>query len=325
MTLPRRRFLQLAASALVFPAVSPAAWAQSYPARPVRIVVGLAPGSSPDIIARLMGQWLSERLGQTFVIENRPGAGATIAADAVVRAAPDGHTLLLVSGTNAISATLHKSNFDLIRDIAPVGSIVTTPAVMVVHPSVPARTVAEFVAYAKANRGKINMASAGNGTPPHVAGELFKMMAGVDMVHVPYRGGGPALTDLLGGQMHVMFPSTSASIEYIRTGRLRALGVTTSARLEVLPGVPTVSDTVPGYEASTWFGVAAPRNTPAGIIGKLNREINAALADPKIKARLADLGNTVLPGSPADFGKLIADEIEKWARVIRFAGITANG
>jgi tripartite-type tricarboxylate transporter receptor subunit TctC len=324
MMLPRRRFLQLTASAVACPTLSPVAWAQGYPAKPVRIVVGLAAGSSPDIIARLIGQWLSERLNHAFVIENRPGAGATIAADAVVRAAPDGYTLLLLSGTNAIGATLHKSNFDLTRDIAPVGSIVTTPAVMVVHPSVPARTVAEFIAYAKANRGKINMASAGNGTPPHVAGELFKMMAGIDMVHVPYRGGGPALIDMLAGQMQVMFPSTPASIEHIRTGRLRALGVTTLTRLEVLPGIPTISDTVPGYEASTWFGVGAPRNTPAGIIDKLNGEINVALADPKIKARLEDLGNTVLPGTPGDFGKLIIDETAKWARVIRFAGIKAN-
>jgi tripartite-type tricarboxylate transporter receptor subunit TctC len=324
MTLPRRRFLHWAASALAWPAMSRAAWAQSYPARPVRIVVGLAPGSSPDIIARLIGQWLSERLGQTFIVENRPGGGGSIATEAVLRAPPDGHTLLLVSGTNAINATLNKSSFDFVRDVAPIASISSAPNVMVVHPSVEVRTVAEFIAYAKSNPGKINMASAGNGSQPHAAGELFKMMAGIDMVHVPYRGGGPALTDLVAGQVQVMFPTTASSIEYIRTGRIRVLGVTTLTGLEVLPGVPTVSDTVPGYEATTWFGVAASRNTPPAIIRKLNGEINAALADPRMKARIGGLGNTVLLGSPADFGKLIADEIEKWAKVIRFAGIKAS-
>jgi len=324
MALPRRRFLHLAAGALALPVMSRAAWAQSYPSRPVRIVVGLAAGSSPDIIARRIGQWLSERLGQTFVVENRPGAGATIAADAVVRATPDGYTLLLVSATNAINATLYKSSFDFVRDIVPVGSIVTSPAVMVVHPSFPAQTVAEFIAYAKGNPGRINMASAGNGTPPHVAGELFKMMAGIDMQHVPYRGGGPALTDLLGGQMQVMFPTTTAAIEYIRSGRLRPLGMTTSTRLDALPDVPTIAEVIPGYDASTWFGIGAPRNTPANVIGKLNKEINAALADPKMAGRLADLGNTLLPSAPGDFGKLIADETDKWAKVIRFAGIKAQ-
>jgi tripartite-type tricarboxylate transporter receptor subunit TctC len=324
MTLPRRRFLQLAAGAVALRAVPRAAWAQSYPARPVRIVVGIAAGSSPDIVARLIGQSLSERLGQSFIIENRPGGGGNIATEAVLRAPADGHTFLLVSGTNAINATLYKSSFDFVHDVAPVGGISGAPNVMVVHPSTEAQTVAEFIAYAKTNPGKINMASAGNGSQPHAAGELFKMMAGVDMVHVPYRGGGPALTDLIGGQVQVMFPTTASSIEYIRSGKLRALGVTTSTRLEVLPDVPTISDTVPGYEASSWFGVAAPRNTPAEIIGKLNREINAALADPKMKARLADLGNTVLPGSPADFGKLIAEETEKWAKVVKFSGIKAE-
>jgi tripartite-type tricarboxylate transporter receptor subunit TctC len=321
MPLPRRRFLQLAASAAAFPAISPAAWAQSYPARPVRIVIGIAAGSSPDIAGRLIAQSMSERLGQSFIIENRPGGGGNVATEAVLRAPPDGHTLLLVSGTNAINATLYKSSFDFVRDVAPVGSISTAPNVMVVHPSMEVQTVAQFITYAKANPDKINMASAGNGSQPHVAGELFKMMAGVDMVHVPYRGGGPALTDLIGGQVQVMFPTTASSIEHIRSGKLRALGVTTSTRLEVLPAIPAISDTVAGYEASSWFGVAAPRNTPADIIGRLNSEINAALAEPKIKARLADLGNTELPGSPADFSKLIVDEVEKWAKVIRFAGI----
>jgi tripartite-type tricarboxylate transporter receptor subunit TctC len=324
MPLPRRRFLRLAASVLALPAVSRAAWAQSYPTRPVRIVVGLAAGSSPDIIARLIGQWLSETLGQPCIIENRPGGGGNVAIEAALRAPPDGQTLLLVSGTNAINATLNRSSFDFVRDVAPIASISSAPNVMVIHPSIEARTVAEFIAYAKANPGKINMASAGNGSQPHAAGELFKMMAGIDMMHVPYRGGGPALTDLIAGQVQVMFPTTASSIEYIRTGRIRALGVTTLTRLEVLPGVPTVSDSVPGYEASTWFGVAASRNTPVEIIRKLNGEINAALADPRMKARLADLGNTVLPGSPAEFGKLIADETEKWAKVIRFAGIKAS-
>lgn len=324
MTLPRRRFLRLTAGALALPVMSRTAWAQSYPTRPVRIVVGLAAGSSPDLIARLIGQWLSERLGQPCIVENRPGGGGNIATEAVLRAAPDGYTLLLVSGSNAINATLSKSNFDFVRDVAPVASFSAAPNVMVVHPSMEPRTVDEFIAYAKANPGKINMASAGNGSQPHAAGELFKMMAGIHMVHVPYRGGGPALTDLIGGQVQVMFPTTASSIEYIRGGRLRALGVTTLTRSKALPDVPTIGDTVPGYEASSWFGLGAPRNTPTDVIDNLNREINAALANQKMKARLADLGNTVLPGSPADFGKLIADETEKWAKVIRFANIKAD-
>jgi tripartite-type tricarboxylate transporter receptor subunit TctC len=263
-------------------------------------------------------------LGQTFIIENRPGGGGNIAVEAALHAPADGHTLLLISGTNAINATLTKSSFDFLRDVGPVGSISGAFNVMVVHPSIPARTVAEFVGYAKANPGRVNMASAGNGTQPHAAGELFKMMAGVDMVHVPYRGGGPALTDLIAGQVQVMFPTTASSIEYIKGGQLRALAVTSSHRLDVLPEVPTLGDAVPGYEASTWFGIAAPRNTPAGVVDKLNREINAALADPRVKARLADLGNTPLAGSPRDFGKLIADDTDKWAKVIRFAGIKAQ-
>jgi tripartite-type tricarboxylate transporter receptor subunit TctC len=326
MKLPhRRQFLHLAAGAAALPAVSRVARAQAYPTRPVRIVVGLAPGGTNDIVARLMGQWLSERLGQPFVIENRPGAGTNIATEMVVRAAADGYTLLLVNATNAINATLYERlNFNFIRDITAVAGILRTPNVMVVNPSVPAKSVPEFIAYAKANPGKLNMASPGNGTSLHVVGELFKMMTGVNMVHVPYRGSGPAFTDLLGGQVQVYFPGTVSSIEYIKTGRLRALAVTTAMRSEALPDVPTVSEFVPGYEASGWFGVGAPKSTPTEIIDKLNNEVNAALADPKMKARLADVGGTALSGSPADFGKLIADETEKWAKVIKFAGIKAD-
>jgi tripartite-type tricarboxylate transporter receptor subunit TctC len=291
----------------------------------VRIVVGLAPGGTNDIVARLMGQWLSERLGQPFVIDNRPGAASNIATEAVARAAADGYTLLLSSVNNAINATLYERlNFNFIRDITAVAGILRTPNVMVVNPSVPAKSVPEFIAYAKANPGKLNMASPGNGTSLHVVGELFKMMTGVNMVHVPYRGGGPALTDLLGGQVQVYFTGTVSSIEYIKTGRLRALAVTTATRSEALPDVPTVSEFVPGYEASGWFGVGAPKSTPTEIIDKLNNEVNAALADPKMKARLADVGGSALSGSPADFGKLIADETEKWAKVIKFAGIKAD-
>jgi tripartite-type tricarboxylate transporter receptor subunit TctC len=322
MKLGRRNFLRLAAGAIAFPAVSRFAWAQSYPIKPVRLIVGLAAGSSPDILARLMGQWLSKRLGQSFIIENRPGAGGTIGAEVVIRAPPDGYTLLLVSTSNAINTTLYeKLDRDFVRDITPIARMCGGPNVMVVNPSVPANTVPELITYAKANPGKLNMASAGTGTAPHLAGELFKVLTKVDLTHVPYRGGGPALTDLIGGQVQVMFPTTSSSIEYIRSGKLRALGVTTSTRLDVLPDVPAVGDFVPGYEATAWFGVAAPRNTPTEIVDKLNGEINTALADPKMKAQLADLGNTVLPGSPADFGKLIAEETEKWAKVVKFAGL----
>jgi tripartite-type tricarboxylate transporter receptor subunit TctC len=310
MKLPRRQFLHLAAGAAALPAVSRIARAQAYPERPVRIVVGFAPGGANDILARLIGQWLSERLGQPFVIENRPGGGSNIATEAVVRAAPDGYTLLLVGPPQAINATLYeKLNFNFLRDIAPVAGIIRAPNVMEVNPSVPAKTVSEFIAYAKANPGRVNMASAGNGTGPHMAGELFKMMAGVNVVHVPYRGSGPALTDLLGGQVQVMFDALPPSMEHIRTGKLRALAVTTAARSPALPDVPTVSEFVPGYEASASFGVGAPRNTPADIVDKLNKEINVALADPKMIARLADLGGTALPGSPADFTKLIAAEV----------------
>jgi tripartite-type tricarboxylate transporter receptor subunit TctC len=325
MKLPRRQFLHLAAGAVALPALSRLASAQTYPSRPVRLIVGYAPGGGTDIAARLIGQWLSERLGQPFVIENRSGAGGNIGTETAVRAPPDGYTLLLVSLANATNATLYdKLNYNFIRDIAPVAGIIRVPNVMEVNPAVPVKTVPEFISYAKANPGKVNMASAGNGSPPHVAGELFKMMAGVNMQHVPYRGGGAALADLLGGQVQVTFESTSSSIEYIRSGRLRALAVTTSTRSEALPDIPTLSDFVPGYEASSWYGIGAPKNTPADIIDKLNKEINAGLADPMIKARFADLGGMALSGSPADFGKLIAGETQKWSKVIRAANITVE-
>src|SRR6516162_6503166 len=326
MKLPRRRqFLHLAACAAALPAVSRIAWAQAYPTRPVRIIVAFAPAGSSDIVARLMGQWLSERLGQPFVIENRPGAGGNIGTEAVVRASPDGYTVIIVGGWNAINATLYdKLSFNFIRDIAPVAGIPREPYVIAVHPSVPAKTVPEFIAYAKANPGKVTMASGGIGAPYHVSGELFKMRAGVNLVHVPYRGGGPAVTDLLGGQVQVMFAPTPPSIEHIRSGKLRALAVTTPTRLDVLPDIPTVGEFVPGYEASNWYGVGIPKNTPVEIVDKLNKEINAGLADPKIKARLADFGGTPLVVSPADFGKLIAEETEKWGEVVKFTGIKAD-
>jgi len=322
MKLPRRSFLQLAAGATALPAVARLAKAQTYPSRPVRIIVGFPPGAGTDITARLMGQWLSERLGQPFVIENRPGAGTNVGTEAVVRAAPDGYTLLLAVTPNAINVTLYeKLNYNFIRDIAPVAGIVRGPYVMLVNPSFPAMTVPEFIAYAKTNPGRINMASAGIGDGTHMCGELFKMMTGVNMAHVPYRGGAPALTDLLGRQVQVMFASMASSIEYIKDSKLRSLAVTTATRSETLPDIPTVAEFVPGYDASTWYGVGAPKGTPADIIDKLNMEINAALADPKLRMRLADLGGTPLPGSPADFGMLIADETEKWAKVIRAANI----
>jgi tripartite-type tricarboxylate transporter receptor subunit TctC len=322
MNLPRRKFLHLAAGAAALPFAPLVARAQVYPTRPVRLIVPLAPGGATDIVARLMGQWLSERLGQPFIIENRPGGGGNIGTDTVVKARPDGHTILMASTTNAINAALYdKLSFNFIRDIAPVATISRNTLVMVVHPSLPAKTVPEFIAYAKANPRKLNMASPGNGSPNHVSGELFKMMTGVDMVHVPYRSGGPALTDLLGGQMQVMFPATVSSMEYIRADRLRALAVTAATRSDELPDIPTVAEFVPGYEASNWFGVGAPKATPAETVEKLNEEINAGLADPKIKARLAELGAMVLSGSPADFGKLIAEDTEKWAKVIKSAGI----
>jgi tripartite-type tricarboxylate transporter receptor subunit TctC len=322
VTLPRRRFLHLAAGAVALPAVARIAWAQSYPARPVRIIVGFPPGGGADIFARLIGQWLSERPGQQFIIENRPGAGGNVGTELVVRARPDGYTLLMVLTLNAVNATLYeKLNFDFIRDIAPVAGVSREPNVMVVNPSFPSKTVPEFVAYAKANPGMVNFVSGGNGTAQHVSGELFKMMAGVNMVHVPYRGAGPAMTDLLGGQVQLMFPGMSSSIEYIRAGSLRALAVTSAIRSEALPDVPTVGEFVSGYDASQWYGIGAPKNTPVEIVEKLNREINAALADPKFKARLSDLGCAPLSMTPAEFGKLIADETEKWGKVIRAANI----
>ena len=321
MKLPRRRFLHLAAGAAALPAVSRIARAQTYPSRPARIVVPFAAGGSTDIIARLIGQWLSERLGQQFVIENRPGAGSNIGTEVVVNAPPDGYTLLLVGASSAINATLYeKLNFNFLRDITPVAGIISIPFIMVVNPSFPAKTVSEFIAYARANPGKVNMASGGNGTAGHLSGELFKMMAGVNMVHVPYRGEALALTDMLGGHVQAMFGTMPASIEHVRAGKLRPLAVTSARRSELLPDLPTVGDFVPGYETSAWQGVGAPKNTPAEIINKLNKEINAGLADPKIKARVADMGGTVLAGSPADFGKLIADETEKWGKVVKFSG-----
>jgi len=320
MNLPRRQFLHLAAGAAVLPAVSRVAWAQTYPMRPVHVTVGFPAGSTADILARLIGQWLSERLGQPFIIDNRPGANSNIATEAVVRASADGYTLLYVTSANALNATLYdKLNYNFIRDMAPVASIIRTPLVMVVNPSVPAKTVPEFIAYAKANPGKLNMASPGHGS--YVSGELFKMMTGVDMVQVPYRGSPPALIDLLGGQVQVMFDLVPASLEHIRSGKLRALAVTTAMRAEPLPGIPTLGDFLPGFESSLWQGFGAPKNTPAEIIGRLNKEINAALADSRIRARLADVGATVLAGSPADFGKLIGEETERWGKVVKFAGM----
>jgi len=325
MKLPRRQFLHLAAGAAALPAVSRIASAQAYPSRPVRIMVGFAAGGGVDIIARLTGQWLAERLGQQFIIENRPGAGTNIATEAVVRAPPDGYTLLLINAANAFNATLYDNlSFNFVRDIAPVAGLMAASSVMMVHPSVPAKTVPEFIAYAKANPGKINMASGGVGSPSHVAGELFKMMAGVNMIHVPYRGLAPAMTDLLGGQVQVIFGAVTSSIEYIKAGRLRALAATTAKRSEALPDLPTVGEFVPGYEASQWYGLGVAKNAPTEIIDRLNKEINVALADPQIKARLADLGGSVLPGSPGDFAKLIADETEKWGKVIREANIKAE-
>jgi len=322
MQLYRRQFLKLAGAVATAPAFSNQALAEDYPTRPVRIVAGFAAGGGVDITARLIGQWLSERLGQSFVIENRPGAGGNIGTEAVVKAAPDGTTLLLATVPNAVNATLYeKLNFNFIRDIAAVAGIIRVPMVMLLNPSVPANTVAEFISYAKANPDKVNMASAGNGSAPHLAGELFKMMAGVNLVHVPYRGQGPALSDLLGGQVQVLFAATPGTTDYITTGKLRALAVTTAARADVLPDLPTIGTFVPGYEASQWYGIGAPKATPADIIEKLNKEINAGIADPGMKARFAAIGGEPLPGSPAVFARLIAEETEKWAEVIRSAGI----
>jgi tripartite-type tricarboxylate transporter receptor subunit TctC len=319
----RRRFLHLAAGGVALPAVLRIAWAQTYPSRPVRLIEGFGAGGAADIVARLIGQWLSERLGQQFVIENRPGATGNIAAGAVVNARPDGYTLLICVTAHAINATLNdKLNFNFTRDIAPVAGIIRGPFIMEVNPSFPAKTVPEFIAYAKANPGKINMASAGTGTGTHVAGELFKMMTGVEMFHVPYRS--EPLSDLIAGQVQVYFGPLPGSIEFIRAGQVRALAVTTAARWPVLPDIPTVGEFVPSYEASFWTGVGVPQNTPAEIIERLNKEINAALADPRISTRLADLGGVPLLMTPADFGKLIAEDAEKWGKVIKFAGIKAE-
>jgi tripartite-type tricarboxylate transporter receptor subunit TctC len=322
MKLPRRRFLHLAAGTATLAALPRIARAQAYPTRPVRIVVGFAAGGGADITARLMGQSLSERLGQQFIVENRPGAGGNIATEAVVNAPADGYTLLLATSPNAVNATLYqKLNFNFTRDVSPIASVLAVPLVVVIHPSVPAKTVPEFIAYARANPGKLNMGSGGIGAAQHVAGELFKMMTGVNMVHVPYRGGAPAVADLLGGQLQVMFDVMLESIEYVRAGKLRPLAVTTALPSAALPQLPTVSEFVPGYEASQWYGIGAPKNTTPEIVAKLNTEINATLADPKMKARFADLGGTVLAGSPADFRRLIVEETEKWGKVIKFAGI----
>jgi tripartite-type tricarboxylate transporter receptor subunit TctC len=323
--LPRRRFLHMAAAVAALSTSLRVAWAQTYPMRLVRLVVPYPPGASTDITARLVGQSLSDRLGQPFVVENRPGAGGNIGTDAVAKSAPDGYTLLLVYSSNAINATLYERlSFNFMRDIAPVAAIMRVPNVVLVHPSVSAKTIPAFIELAKANPGKLNMASGGNGSTGHLAGELFKMMTGVDLVHVPYRGGAPALTDLIAGQVQVFFAPMPAAIEYIRTGKLHALGVTTPTRSEVLPEIPPVGDFVPGYEASTFLGIGAPKNTPPQIIERLNSEINLALADPNVKARLADLSGTELAGSPVDFGKLIADETEKWAKVIMATNIKTD-
>jgi tripartite-type tricarboxylate transporter receptor subunit TctC len=322
VSLSRRRFLHLA-SAAALPLVARLAHAQTYPASPVRLISPFPPGGPSDLIGRLIAQRLSDRLGQPFVVENRPGGGGNIGAEAVAKAAPDGYTLLLVSGAHAVNSSLAK-HLNLVRDIVPVAALIRVPNVIVVHPSIPAKTAAELIVHAKANPGKINFASGGIGTTSHVMGELFKMMTGVDMLHVPYRGTAPALNDLLGGQVQLYFSPTAQAIELIRTGKLRALAVTSSTRSEALPAVPVVGDIVPGYEASNWFGLGTPRNTHAEIINRLNEEINAALGDPNVKARLISLDCTVLPGSPAEFGKLIAEEVEKWSKVVKFAGIKAD-
>jgi tripartite-type tricarboxylate transporter receptor subunit TctC len=322
MKLPRRQFLHLAGGAAALPVVSRFARAQTYPTRPVRIIVPFAPAGTTDVAARIIAQWLSERLGQQFVIENRPGAGGNIGIEAVVRAPSDGYTLLMTDPSPTIGATLYdKLNFNFIQDIAPVINVLRSPFVVVINPGVPTKTLPEFITYAKTNPGKVNMGSAGTGSTQHVAGELFKMMAAVDMVHVPYRGGGPALTDLIAGQVQVMFLPPAISIEHIRAGKLRPLAVTSAKHFEALPDIPSVGEFVAGYEATTWFGIGAPKSTSNAIIERLNQEINAALADPKIRTRITDLGGTVLPGAPADFGKLIVEDTEKWAKVIRAANI----
>jgi tripartite-type tricarboxylate transporter receptor subunit TctC len=325
---PRSSFLRLMAGAAALAAFALAphlANAQAYPVKPVRFIIGYTSGGSADITARLIGQWLSDVMGQPFIVESRPGAGTNIATEAVVRAPPDGYTILLVAPANAINATLYeKLNYNFLRDIAPVASIISFANVMEVNPSVPAKTVPEFIAYAKANPGKINMASSGNGSTIHMSGELFKMMTGINMIHIPYRGGAPALTDMLGGQVQVMFDNIPTSLEHVRSGALRPLAVTTTTRLDLLPNIPTVAEFVPGYESSAWYGIGVPKGTPEGIITMLNRAVNAGLADPTLKARFTDLSATVLPGSPADFGKLLVDETEKWGKVVKFSGAKAD-
>jgi tripartite-type tricarboxylate transporter receptor subunit TctC len=321
MKFQRRQFLHLAAGAAMLPAVSTIAKAQAYPSRPIRLIIGYTPGGSADLTARLMGQWLSERLGQPFVIENRPGGGTNIATEAVVRAPPDGYTLLLAAPANAVNATLYdKLNFNFLRDVEPVAGIIRFPNVVVVNPQVPVKTIPELIAYAKANPGKLNMASSGNGSTIHMSGELFKMLTGINMVHVPYRGGAPALTDMISGQVQVMFDNIPTCAEHVKSGKLRGLAVTSTTRSEVLPDLPTVADFLPGYEASAWYGIVAPKNTPPEIIDTLNRATNAVLADPAAKTRFAELGAILLPGSAADFGKLLADETEKWGKVVKFSG-----
>jgi tripartite-type tricarboxylate transporter receptor subunit TctC len=325
MIFGRRRFLELAAGAVALPALSRVARAQAYPSRPVRFLVGFPPGGGTDTVARLIGQALSERLGQPFVIENRPGAGTNIATEAVVRSAPDGQTLLYVTAGNAINASLYeKLNFNFIRDIAPVAGLVRLASVMIVNPTFEAKTIPEFIAYAKANPGKVNMASAGTGNSSHVSGELFKMLSGIDMVHVPYRGGGPALQDLIGGRVQVMFDAMGNSIEHIRHGMVRPLGITTATRNPALPDVPSIGEFVKGYETSVWYGVGAPKDTPVEIVERLNREINSVVTEPKMKQRLADMGGTVMTGPPAEFGAVIAEETEKWAKVVKFSGARAD-
>jgi len=322
MNLLRRTFLHLLAGVAALPAISRPACAQAYPSRPVRWIVGFTPAGGNDITARLIGQWLTDRLGQPFVIENRPGAGTNIAAEIVINSPPDGYTLFLTNFSNAVNAALYeKLSFDFMRDMVPVVGISRAPVILAINPSVPAKTVPEFIAYAKANPGKLNMGSAGIGSAGHLAGELLQMMTGIKLVHVPYRGNAPALTDLIAGQVQLVFPSSASSIEHVRTGNVRGLAVTGSTRLDALPDLPTVADFVPGYEASSLYGIGAPRNTPAEVIDRLNKEVNAALADPKLKARLADLGGTPFGGSSAEFGKLMAEETEKWGKVVKFAGI----
>jgi tripartite-type tricarboxylate transporter receptor subunit TctC len=322
MKLLRRNFLKLAGAAAAVPVLPRLALALDYPTRPTRIVAGFAAGGGVDITARLIGQWLADHLGQPFVVENRTGAGGNIGTETVVNAAADGYTLLLATVPNAVNASLYeKLNFNFVCDIAPVAGVIRVPMVVLVHPSIPAQTLSEFIGYAKANPGKVNMASAGSGSAPHMAGELFKMMTGVDMVHVPYRGQGPAMSDLLGGQVQILFAAAPGTADYVKTGKLRALAVTTAARMPELPEIPIVADAVPGYEASQWYGFAAPKNTPAEIVEKLNKEINAAIADPGMRARLAAIGGEPMPGSPSDFGKLIAEETDKWGKVVRTAGL----